>query len=82
MDPLIVANVVMFSFAFYASLRKFLNEKRTRLFRLPAVFISGYILSVYALNMIGLVEVMDIRIYMRWFQLVIAAYIMLEARHG
>lgn len=66
----------------YCSARRIRRDNYRAWLRLPAAFISGYICFVYVIAFFGIIPEMDIRYFMRWFQLVIAAYIVLEARHG
>lgn len=82
MDTLILANLVMSFGALILTSRRFFTEREMKMFRLPAMFISAYIFSIYLLSVMGIIPESDIRQYMRWFQLVIAAYIMLETKHG
>ena len=82
MDFLIVLNVVFFGWAFYSSAKRIKRDNPRLGLRIPALFISGYICVVYLLVLLRVISETDIPRLMRWFQLVIAAYIVLEAKNG
>jgi len=79
---LITANIIFYGLAFYFTARKIRRDNYRMWMRIPAAFVSGYIFLVYLLVIVGIIPEDNVRYFMRWFQLVIAAYIMLEARHG
>lgn len=82
MNFLIVLNVLFFGWAFVTSLQRCKRDNLRLWLRIPAVFISGYICLVYFFVMIHVITESDIPSLMRWFQLVVAAYIVLEAKNG
>lgn len=82
MDFLIVLNVVFWGWALFSSLRRCIKTNPRLWLRIPAVFISGYICVVYLLVLVHALSETDIPVLMRWFQLVIAAYIVVEAKNG
>lgn len=82
MNFLIVLNVVFFGWAFFSSVKRLRRDNPRLWIRIPALFISGYVCMVYFLVMIHVITESDIPQLMRWFQLVIAAYIVLEAKNG
>jgi len=82
MDFLIVLNVVFFGWALFSSIRQIKRSNPRLGLRIPALFISGYICTVYLLVLFHVISETDIPRLMRWFQLVIAAYIVLEAKNG
>jgi len=79
---LLITNVIMFGWAALASIRKIRRDNVRMWLRIPAAFVAIYICFVYLLASLGIVPQDEIRFFMRWFQLVIAAYIILEAQHG
>lgn len=81
-DILILLNVLLFGWAFWETLKRIKRVNVRLWLRVPAAFIAGYIFLVYLLTVLGLIDESNIRYFMRWFQLVIAAYIVLEAKHG
>lgn len=79
---LVVANFIAFGLAFYLTAIRIRRDNARMWIRIPAAFVAGYICFVYLLAIFGVIPDGEVRHFMRWFQLVIAAYIMLEARHG
>jgi len=79
---LITANIIFYGLAFYLTARKIRRDNYRMWMRIPAAFLSGYIFLVYSLVILGIIPDESVRYFMRWFQLVIAAYIILEAKHG
>lgn len=79
---LIVANIIFYGLALYFTARKIRRDNYRMWIRIPAAFISGYIFIVYLLVVFGIIPEAEVRFFMRWFQLVIASYIILEAKHG
>jgi hypothetical protein len=82
MDPLIYFNAVVYGVACIASLWGLRQANRRRWIRLAGAFIAGYPLTIYLLVVAGYIPDTEVRLYMRWFQLAIGAYLLLEAKHG
>lgn len=81
-DPLILLNAVLFGWALFESVRRVKRTNTRRWLRVPAAFLAGYIFIVYLSAIVGIIPDAEIRFYMRWLQLVIAGYIVAEAKHG
>ena len=81
MDIIIMANVILFGWAFVETVRKLKNNVRMWL-RIPAAFISLYYVIIFVFALLGVIPDVDVKLYMRWFQMVVAAYIILESKHG
>ena len=80
---LVVANIVFFAYSLYVNAQRVKQTNNRAWLRIPAVFISAYICSVYIFVLLGIIDEAIIgRYFMRWFQLVIAAYLIIEARNG
>lgn len=83
MDPLILANVACFGWALYETTRKMLwSDYPRKPLRFVASFVSFYFFVIYLLAMVGVIPDIEVRLFLRWFNVVVALYMILEARHG
>ena len=76
---LIIANVIVWGVALVISATKIKGV--VKWYSIPAAFISLYIFTIYACSLFGIIPEYEIRFYLRWFNIVIAAYMILRSKH-
>lgn len=82
MEALIVANIAIYLWGLYETGRRIKRNSASLWLRIPAAFICGYVALVYIAALTGIISQDEIPVFMRWFHIVIAGYIILEAKHG
>ena len=82
MNILAFINIIIYSWGFVEVAKRLRRGSPALWLRIPAAFICLYVTSIYVLVLFGVITQFEITYYMRWFHLVIASYIILEARHG
>lgn len=81
MEFLVIPNVLLYLWAFIESVKRTKRTNVRRWLRIPAAAISLYICIVYSLVLFDVIQSFDVPALMRWFQLVIAGYIIAEAKN-
>lgn len=81
-DIFIVINFALAAIAFWVNYRRAQRDNVRRGLRWAGMFIAFYIGFVYAAVMVGLIPEPEARLWLRFFQGVILAYMVAEALHG
>jgi uncharacterized integral membrane protein len=82
MDLWIPLNVIVFAIAAWQNARRIRAGNARNGIRWVALSFSLYIATIYFLVIIGFIPDTDVRLYMRWFQIPIGMYLILEAMNG
>lgn len=76
---LIILNIIVWGAALVIATTKIKGV--VKWFSIPAAFISLYIFTIYTCSLLGIIPEYEIRLYLRWFNIVIAAYMILRSKH-
>jgi hypothetical protein len=82
MDLFVPLNLLVFAVAAWQNLRRIRRGNPHNGLRWVALCISLYIGGIYFLTILGAIPEGEIRLYMRWFQIPIGMYLILEALYG
>jgi uncharacterized integral membrane protein len=81
-DLWIPLNMLVFAVAAWQNIRRIRKGNTHNGLRWVALVIASYIAVIYLLVIVGVIGDADVRLYMRWFQLPMGMYLILEAING
>jgi hypothetical protein len=82
MDLWIPLNLLIFVIAAWQNARRIRKGNKRNGLRWVGLMLSCYIACIYFLTILGVIPDGDVRLYMRWFQIPIAIYLITEALNG
>lgn len=82
MDPWLPIIMILFVIAAWQNLRRMHRGNKRNGLRLAGLVVSLYIALIYLMAVIGAIPDVDIRLYMRWFQIPLGIYLVIEALNG
>ncbi|RPH37472.1 hypothetical protein EHM92_02590 [bacterium] len=81
-DIWVVLNFALAVIAIWVNWRRTGKENLRRGLRISGLFIALYVAVVYGLVILGVIPEFEVRLWMRFFQAVILAYLISEALNG